>query len=165
MRILRTHGAEPKYFHKVIGGNFRIDTVQAAVLRVKLPHLAHWTEARRRNAGTYRALFAARSLDEHVALPAERAGNFHIYNQFVIRAANRDGLQRHLKAAGVGTEIYYPVPFHLQECFAYLGYHQGDFPHAEAAAASVLALPIYSELTTDQLEYVADSIARFYESH
>jgi dTDP-4-amino-4,6-dideoxygalactose transaminase len=165
MRILRTHGAEPKYFHKVIGGNFRIDTVQAAVLRVKLPHLAHWTEARRRNAGTYRALFAARSLDEHVTLPAERAGNFHVYNQFVIRATNRDGLQRHLKAAGVGTEIYYPVPFHLQECFAYLGYHQGDFPQAEAAAASVLALPIYAELTTDQLEYVADSIARFYESH
>jgi dTDP-4-amino-4,6-dideoxygalactose transaminase len=165
MRVLRAHGAEPKYVHKVIGGNFRIDTVQAAVLRVKLPHLAQWTKARRGNAQTYRALFARRSLDAHVSLPIERAGNFHIYNQFVIRAADRDRLQRHLTAAGVGTEIYYPVPFHLQECFSYLGHHHGDFPHAEAAAASVLALPIYSELTTEQLEYVADSIARFYESH
>jgi dTDP-4-amino-4,6-dideoxygalactose transaminase len=165
LRILRVHGAEPKYFHKVIGGNFRIDTVQAAVLRVKLPHLDAWTAGRRRNAETYRALFDARGLSRWVTAPLERAGDFHIYNQFVIRAANRDALQRHLKAAGIGTEIYYPVPFHLQECFAYLGYHRGDFPHAEAAAASVLALPIYAELTREQLEYVADSIARFYESH
>lgn len=164
LRILRTHGAEPKYFHKFVGGNFRIDTMQAAVLSVKLPHLAAWTEARRKNAASYRALLAVRRLEGHVTLPAEREGDFHIYNQFVIRVANRDGLQRHLKAAGIGTEIYYPVPFHLQECFSYLGYKRGDFPHAEAAATSVLALPIYSGLTENQLEYVADSITRFYEN-
>lgn len=163
LRIFRTHGAEPKYFHKYVGGNFRIDTLQAAVLHVKLPHLAGWTEARRKNADTYRQLFAARDLGERVIVPTERPGDFHIYNQFVIRAQDRDGLQRHLKAAGIGTEIYYPVPFHLQECFAYLGHRRGDFPLAEAAAASVLALPIYSELSQGQLEYVVESIARYYE--
>jgi dTDP-4-amino-4,6-dideoxygalactose transaminase len=164
MRILRTHGADPKYFHRYIGGNFRIDTLQAAVLQVKLPHLATWTAARRRNAATYRELFAARKLDGRVTLPTERAGDVHIYNQFVIRVDDRDGLQRHLKSAGVGTEIYYPVPFHLQECFAYLGHERGDFPLAEAAATSVLALPIYSELTPTQLQYVVESAARYYES-
>jgi dTDP-4-amino-4,6-dideoxygalactose transaminase len=164
MRLLRAHGAEPKYFHKIIGGNFRIDTLQAAVLHVKLPHLARWTEARRRNAAIYRELFAARRLAKHVCLPQERAGDYHIYNQFVIRARDRDGLRRHLQAAGVGTEIYYPVPFHLQECFAYLGHGRGAFPRAEEAAASVLALPIYSELTQSQLEYVVDSVARHYEN-
>jgi dTDP-4-amino-4,6-dideoxygalactose transaminase len=163
LRIFRTHGAEPKYFHKYIGGNFRIDTVQAAVLHVKLPRLASWTDARRRNAATYRRLFASRGLESRVQLPVERAGDFHIYNQFVIRVDDRDGLQRHLKSAGVGTEIYYPVPFHLQECFAYLGYSRGDFPRAEQAAASVLALPIYAELTEPQLEYVVDSIASYYD--
>ena len=121
LRIFRTHGAEPKYFHKYIGGNFRIDTVQAAILHVKLPHLAQWTDERRRNANQYRKLFAARDLSAHLTLPVERPGDFHIYNQFVIRAEDRDGLQRHLKDKKVGTEIYYPVPFHLQECFAYLG--------------------------------------------
>jgi dTDP-4-amino-4,6-dideoxygalactose transaminase len=164
LRIFRTHGAEPKYFHQYIGGNFRIDTVQAAVLQVKLPHLAAWTDARRRHAAMYRSLFAARQLDNRVKLPVERAGDFHIYNQFVIRADDRDGLQRHLKSAGVGTEIYYPLPFHLQECFAYLDYKRGDFPRAEEAAASVLALPIYSEMTEQQLEYVVDSIARYYDN-
>jgi dTDP-4-amino-4,6-dideoxygalactose transaminase len=163
LRIFRTHGAEPKYFHHYIGGNFRIDTLQAAVLQVKLPHLARWTEARRRNAETYRRLFVSRQLDDRVTLPVERPGDFHIYNQFVIRVDDRDGLQRHLKSAGVGTEIYYPVPFHLQECFAYLGHGRGDFPHAEAAAANVLALPIYSELTEQQLEYVVNAIASHYD--
>jgi dTDP-4-amino-4,6-dideoxygalactose transaminase len=163
LRIFRTHGAEPKYFHKYIGGNFRIDTVQAAILHVKLPYLSAWTDERRRNADRYRALFAKRNLHGRVTLPVERPGDFHIYNQFVVRAADRDGLQRHLKTKGVGTEIYYPVPFHMQECFAYLGHKQGDFPHAEAAAASVLALPIYSELTEEQQEYVVESVASFYE--
>jgi dTDP-4-amino-4,6-dideoxygalactose transaminase len=164
MRILRTHGADPKYFHQFIGGNFRIDTVQAAVLQVKLPHLAGWTDARRQNAAVYRDLFAARRLDSRVTLPVERPGDFHIYNQFVIRARNRDQLQRHLKACGVATEIYYPVPFHLQECFAYLGHQQGDFPRAEEAAETVLALPIYSELTQAQIEYVVECVARHYEN-
>jgi dTDP-4-amino-4,6-dideoxygalactose transaminase len=165
LRLLRTHGAEPKYFHKVIGGNFRLDTLQAAVLHVKLPHLAQWTEARRRNAARYRDLFAARRVAEHVCVPRERAGDYHIYNQFVIRARDRGGLRRHLQAAGVGTEIYYPVPFHLQECFAQLGYTRGAFPHAEEAAGSVLALPVYAELTPSQIEYVVDCVAHYYEGH
>jgi dTDP-4-amino-4,6-dideoxygalactose transaminase len=163
MRLFRAHGAEAKYFHKYIGGNFRIDTVQAAVLHVKLPHLARWTEGRRQNAAIYRELFATRGLDGVVTLPTERPGDFHIYNQFVIRARNRDGLQRHLKAARVGTEIYYPVPFHLQECFAYLGYHRRDFPFAEEAADQVLALPIFAELSRAQLEHVVESIGRYYD--
>ncbi len=165
MRLLRTHGAERRYFHKVIGGNFRIDTLQAAVLQKKLPHLDRWTEGRRRNAACYRALVEARRLDDHIKLPAETEGSFHIYNQFVIRARDRDGLQRHLTSAGVGSAIYYPVPFHLQECFAYLGHRRGDFPHAEEAADSVLALPIYTELTPEQLEFVVDAIARYYQQH
>jgi dTDP-4-amino-4,6-dideoxygalactose transaminase len=164
LRVLRTHGAEPKYFHQFIGGNFRIDTVQAAVLHVKLPHLAAWTEARRQNAARYRALFAERSLAAKVTVPSEREGNFHIYNQFVIRVADRDRLQQHLRADGIGSEIYYPVPFHMQECFAYLGYFRGDFREAEKAAASVLALPIYSELGEEQLDYVVHSIASYYGS-
>jgi dTDP-4-amino-4,6-dideoxygalactose transaminase len=163
MQVFRNHGAEPKYFHKYVGGNFRIDTIQAAVLQVKLPHLARWTEGRRRNAAIYRELFATRRLEQVVTLPTERAGDFHIYNQFVIRARERDRLQRHLKAARIGTEIYYPVPFHLQECFADLGHHRYDFPVAEEAATSVLALPIYAELSRAQLEYVVENIARFYE--
>ncbi len=163
MRVYRVHGAEPKYFHKHIGGNFRIDTVQAAVLHVKLPHLARWTDGRRQNADIYRELFATRALDGVVTLPTERAGDFHIYNQFVIRARDRDRLQQHLKAAKIGTEIYYPVPFHLQECFAYLGYHPRDFPLAEQAADDVLALPIFAELSRAQLEYVVENIARYYE--
>jgi dTDP-4-amino-4,6-dideoxygalactose transaminase len=163
MRMLRTHGAQPKYFHKYIGGNFRIDTLQAAVLQVKLPHLARWTDGRRRNAAIYRELFATHGLESVVTLPTERPGDFHIYNQFVIRARDRDGLQRHLKAARIGTEIYYPVPFHLQECFAYLGYQPRDFPLAEEAADHVLALPIYAELNRSQLEYVAESIASYYQ--
>jgi dTDP-4-amino-4,6-dideoxygalactose transaminase len=165
MRLLRTHGAERRYFHKYIGGNFRIDTLQAAVLQTKLPHLDAWTAGRRRNADCYRALFHARGLDDQVRLPLETEGNFHIYNQFVIRARDRDGLQRHLAAAGVGSAVYYPVPFHLQECFAYLGHRRGDFPHAEEAADTVLALPIYAELTPEQLDFVVDAIARFYQSH
>jgi dTDP-4-amino-4,6-dideoxygalactose transaminase len=153
---------EPKYFHARVGGNFRLDAIQAAVLRVKLPHLAGWTEGRRANAARYRQLFAEAGLAGTVRLPVERPDRFHIYNQFVIRVPDRDGLKAHLDAAGVGTEIYYPVPFHRQACFAGLGYEQGDFPHAEQAADEVLALPIYPELTPDQQHYVVEQIAAFY---
>jgi len=162
IRLLRNHGAEPKYFHKVVGGNFRLDALQAAVLRVKAPHLASWTEARRRNAARYRELFGALVPPGLVGLPAESADCYHIYNQFVVRVRERDALRAHLEAVGVGTEIYYPVPFHVQECFAYLGYRNGAFPHAERAAAETIALPIFGELTEDQQRYVVQSIAAFF---
>jgi dTDP-4-amino-4,6-dideoxygalactose transaminase len=164
LRLLRNHGAEPKYYHKVVGGNFRLDAVQAAVLRVKAAHLASWTDARRRNARRYRELFAALVPADRVSVPRELPDCYHIYNQFVIRAAERDALRGHLDKVGVGTEIYYPVPFHVQECFASLGYAQGAFPHAERAAAETLALPIYGELTSDQQQFVVESIAAFYAS-
>jgi dTDP-4-amino-4,6-dideoxygalactose transaminase len=152
---------QPKYYHRVVGGNFRLDALQAAVLRVKAPHLAGWTSARRRNADRYRALFA--EIGPHaVGLPVELPGRFHIYNQFVVRVPDRDGLRAHLSARGVGTEVYYPVPFHQQECFAGLGYARGAFPHAEAAAAETLALPIYGELTAEQQRAVVESIADYY---
>jgi dTDP-4-amino-4,6-dideoxygalactose transaminase len=170
LKILRTHGSEPKYYHPLVGGNFRLDALQAAVLRVKLRHLDGWTEGRRRNAGRYREIFAdtgiaadaaAASLeDAPVLLPTDVPG--HIYNQFVIRVRDRDALQAHLRAAGIGTEVYYPVPLHRQECFANLGYAHGSLPHAEAAAQQTLALPIYPELTEGQLSRVVDSIAGFH---
>jgi dTDP-4-amino-4,6-dideoxygalactose transaminase len=164
VRMLRNHGAEPKYFHKFIGGNFRLDALQAAVLRVKLPHLPAWTDARRANAKRYDALLTAAGLTDVLSLPIEPAGRSHIFNQYVVRAPGRDALRAHLETRGIGTEIYYPVPFHLQECFADLGHARGDFPEAEAAASEVLALPIYSELTADQQAAVVDRIAEFYAS-
>jgi dTDP-4-amino-4,6-dideoxygalactose transaminase len=160
LRLVRNHGAEPKYFHKFIGANFRLDALQAAVLRVKLPHLAAWTEARRRNAARYRDLLAPLVVKGQVELPVEPDGLYHIYNQFVIRLADRDRVKAALDARHVGTEIYYPVPFHLQECFAYLGCKKGDFPNAEEAADHTLALPIYGELSEAQQQYVVDSIAQ-----
>ncbi len=160
LRLMRNHGAEPKYFHKFVGANFRLDALQAAVLRVKLPRLAAWTEARRRNAERYRQAFAPLAAAGKVVLPVEPEGIYHIYNQFVIRLAERDRVRAALDACRVGTEIYYPVPFHLQECFAFLGHSKGDFPAAEAAAAHTLALPIYGELTEAEQHYVVDSIAR-----
>lgn len=161
VRLLRNHGQQPKYHHQLVGGNFRLDALQAAVLRVKLPHLPRWIEARRANAARYRQLFADAKLDE-ISLPAERAEAHHVYHQFVIRAPERDALRAHLAASGIGTEVYYPTPFHLQPCFADLGYKAGDFPHAERAAAEVLALPIYPELTAEQQAYVVDRIRAFY---
>jgi dTDP-4-amino-4,6-dideoxygalactose transaminase len=160
LRLLRNHGAEPKYFHKRIGGNFRLDALQAAVLRVKLPHLSDWTSRRRDNADRYRRLFADAGLADVVQLPVEPEGCFHIYNQFVVRVPDRDRVKHALAADGIGTEIYYPVPFHLQECFAALGYSRGVFPHAEQAADESLALPIYGELTADQQQAVVGALAR-----
>ena len=159
LRLLRNHGAEPKYFHKRIGGNFRLDALQAAVLRVKLPHLAAWTEGRRANARRYDELFNADGLLDHVVLPVEPAGSHHIFNQYVIRVPNRDRVREHLTRRGIGTEIYYPVPFHMQECFASLGHRPGDFPHAERAAAATLAIPIYGELTIEQQQAVVAAVA------
>jgi dTDP-4-amino-4,6-dideoxygalactose transaminase len=159
LRLLRNHGAEPKYFHKRIGGNFRLDAIQAAVLRVKLPHLAAWTDARRRNARRYDALFHEAGLAGRIGLPKESAGYRHIFNQYVVRVDNRDRVRQMLTGRGIGTEIYYPVPFHLQECFASLGHTRGDFPHAEAAADSTIALPIYGELTESQQRAVVDALA------
>jgi dTDP-4-amino-4,6-dideoxygalactose transaminase len=160
-RLLRTHGMHPRYYHHVIGGNFRMDALQAAVLRVKAPHLPAWTEARRLNATRYRRMFDEAGLTGQVTLPVEPAGRRHIYNQFVIRAAERDQLKQHLDTRGIGNEIYYPVPFHLQPCFAALGYRQGDFPQAEKAARESLAIPIFGELTLDQQRTVVQRIAEF----
>src|SRR4051794_6121367 len=153
-RLLRTHGMKPKYYHHLVGANFRMDALQAAVLRVKAPHLAEWTARRQANAARYRRLFGAPRLDAIVALPREPADRSHIFNQFVIRTPDRDGLKRHLDERGIGTEIYYPVPFHLQPCFANLGYRQGAFPHAERAAHESLAIPVYGELTAAQQDAV-----------
>ena len=159
LRLLRDHGAEPKYFHQRIGGNFRLDALQAAVLRVKLPHLARWTSRRRENAVRYDALFAEAGLTDRVTLPTAPADRRHIFNQYVVRVPDRDRVRAVLADRGIGTEIYYPVPFHLQECFASLGYERGDFPQAEAAAASTLALPIYGELTAEQQAAVVAALA------
>jgi dTDP-4-amino-4,6-dideoxygalactose transaminase len=166
-RLLRTHGMEPRYYHHVIGANFRMDALQAAILRVKAPHLDGWTESRRANAVRYRALFREAGLLDRVTLPNERDDCRHIYNQFVIRVPGtdgtnlRDGLRAHLEERGIGTEIYYPVPFHLQPCFATLGYRRGDFPKAERASAESLAIPIYGELTSAQQEAVVGAIGEF----
>ena len=159
IKLLRNHGAEPKYFHKRIGGNFRLDALQAAVLRVKLPHLERWTSMRQRNAERYKTLFEDAGLTDRVTLPTTPSDRRHIFNQYVIRVAERGHVRRVLDDRGIGTEIYYPVPFHLQECFSSLGHRRGDFPHAEAAADSVLALPIYPELTMEQQRAVVGALA------
>ena len=177
LRIKRVHGGEKMYYHKVIGGNFRIDALQAAVLSVKLPHLDGWTAGRQRNAEKYLELFKELGLAEEagrleydgknkVLVPKpvyKETGhkNYHIYNQFIIRVQERDQLMEHLKTKDIGCAIYYPVPFHQQECFAYLNYDNNSFPHSNTAAATSLALPIYPELTDEHLRYVAESIAEF----
>lgn len=162
LRLLRNHGMEPRYYHQLVGGNFRLDALQAAVLRVKLPHLASWTAARQRNAGRYRALFDEAGLINTVRLPVEAPDRTHIYNQFVIRVPDRDALRAHLAQRGVGTEIYYPVPFHQQACFAGLGYREGAFPVAEAAARESVALPVYPELTEEQQAAVVAACRAFF---
>jgi len=164
MRILRVHGGEPKYYHSFIGGNFRLDELQAAVLVIKLKHLDDWTRARQANAARYDELFRAADLGDAVRVPARVPGSRHIFNQYVLRVRWRDELRAHLTQNGVGTEIYYPVPLHAQKCFAYLEHDAADFPEAQRAAAEVLALPIYPELTGAQLEYVVQQIASFVRS-
>jgi dTDP-4-amino-4,6-dideoxygalactose transaminase len=160
LRVLRVHGGKPKYYHKQIGGNFRLDALQAAVLRVKLRYLPLWTAGRRQNANRYRQLLAHAGLSRHIVVPADVPG--HIYNQFVIRCGERDALQAFLRDQNIETEIYYPVPLHRQECFAALGYREGQFPRAEVAASEVLALPIYPELSEEQQCYVVDRLCQFY---
>ncbi|MGQ0761910.1 MAG: DegT/DnrJ/EryC1/StrS family aminotransferase [Acidobacteriota bacterium] len=186
VKLLRNHGYRPKYYNKVVGGNFRLDAIQAAVLRVKLKYLDNWTAGRQRNAARYRDLFEQAEIAIRpntlaelrpgtgtdgrsslngaagVVLPTEQPNGRHIYNQFVIRSGRRDALIAFLKARKIGTEIYYPVPMHMQECFADLGYGAGDFPESEIAAAASLALPIYPELTDEMMASVVHSIADFY---
>jgi dTDP-4-amino-4,6-dideoxygalactose transaminase len=159
LQVLRVHGSKPKYYHRVVGGNFRLDALQAAVLRVKLRFLPEWTKARRRNADTYRNLFTTAGLDNVIHMPSDVPG--HIYNQFIIRVPERDRLRTHLKENGVETEIYYPLPLHLQDCFHSLGHRPGDFPVSEAAARDSLALPIYPELTEQQQRRVVQRITSF----
>lgn len=162
LRILRIHGSATKYYHSFIGINSRLDSLQAAILRVKLPHLDDWSTARASNAERYDRLFEDAGLAEEIGLPAVRDGVRHIFNQYVIRVGNRrDALVEHFKRNDIGTDIYYPVPLHLQECFSYLGYREGDFPVAEQAALETMALPIYPELTAEQQSYVVDTIREF----
>jgi dTDP-4-amino-4,6-dideoxygalactose transaminase len=162
MRVLRVHGGKPKYYHAVIGGNFRIDELQAAVLRVKLKYLDGWTEGRQRNAAYYDAAFAKAALGAKLRTPLAIEGYRHIFNQYVVRAERRDALKARLTERAIGSEIYYPVPLHLQKCFAYLNHRAGDFPHSEQAAGETLALPIYPELAEAQLAHVVATIAEFY---
>jgi dTDP-4-amino-4,6-dideoxygalactose transaminase len=157
VRLLREHGARPKYHHAIIGTNSRLDALQAAILRVKLRHLDRWSEARARNAALYDRLLEGARVGRPYRDPRAR----HIYNQYVIRVSQRDALREHLTGRGIGTEVYYPVPLHLQACFATLGYKRGDMPESEAAALETLALPIYPELTEEQVRYVAATVREF----
>jgi dTDP-4-amino-4,6-dideoxygalactose transaminase len=160
---LRVHGSKERYYHKWVGLNSRLDGFQGAVLRVKLPHLDSWSDRRKANADLYRELFTDAGLTEQISLPFERENVRHIYNQYVVRIpGRRDELRAFLTEAGVGTDIYYPVPLHLQECFEYVGYRTGDMPESEKAAAETLALPIYPELRRDQQEYVVEQFAKFF---
>ena len=169
IRTLRVQGGKPKYYHKFIGGNFRLDTIQAAILNVKLPYLDRWTSLRQQNAECYTTLFKQSGLIDKIGLQLPKAvyqesgvKHHHIYNQFVIRVPNRDGLRKYLKENGIGNEVYYPVPFHLQECLRDLGYHEGDFPIAELACKETLGIPIYPELEAHQQEFVVKRVKEFY---
>ncbi len=165
LRALRNHGMEPRYFHPMIGGNFRIDAIQSAVLHIKLPHLDTWSAGRRDRAAFYRREIERAGLLAHLALPVESwpGGELrHIYNQFIVRTPRRDDLRAHLTARGIGTEIYYPLPLHQQECFAHLGYKAGDFPESERAAAETLALPIFPELTEAEQNEVVEGLRSFF---
>ena len=164
LKLIRTHGDVGNYKHSIVGANYRLDALQAAVLRVKLKRLDEWTEARQRNAACYNRLFAERGLMGGVVkTPASLMGR-HVYNQYVVRVEKRDALMKHLADRGVGTRVYYPISLHQQECFKSLGYSTGDMPKSEAAAESSLALPIYPELSAAQIRYVADSISEFYRA-
>jgi dTDP-4-amino-4,6-dideoxygalactose transaminase len=164
MRVLRVHGGKPKYFHALVGGNFRIDELQAAVLRVKLRYLDGWTEARQRNAAFYGRAFSAAALGGRVVTPQALPGRRHIFNQYVVRVQRRDALRAFLTGRGIGTEVYYPVPLDRQECFRSLGYPPGSFPESERAASEVLALPIYPELTEEQLGAVVAGVVEFFRT-
>jgi len=163
-RRIRVHGMKNRYEHLEVGGNFRIDALQAAILQVKLKHLNSWHEMRRANAALYRKLLGALSLGEKIVLPYEDPNCYHIYNQFIIRVTNgkRDPLKKHLDDKQIGNMIYYPTPLHLQPCFAYLGYKKGDFPESERACDEVLALPIHSHITKEEITQVVESIADFF---
>ena len=164
LKIIRVHGSQPKYYHRTIGGNFRLDALQAAILLVKFRYLDQWTEKRRENARIYRELFARKGLEE-IEFPFEKKGR-HIYHQFVVKVdRNRDELKQYLVNQGIGCEIYYPVPLHVQECFRYLGYRPGDCPISIEAAAKTIALPIYPELTYEQIEYIVEKISSFYKGN
>jgi len=182
-KLLRNHGAEPKYYHKLVGGNFRLDALQAAILRIKLRYLDGWTAGRQQNAATYRRLFVEAGLvaddrrttndqtssfvlrpSSFVGLPTEEPERRHVYNQFVIRTTRRDAVMAKLKERKIGNEIYYPLPLHLQECFASLGYQPGSLPESERAAKETLALPIYPELTEEMQAAVVSAIAEAYEA-
>ncbi len=164
MAMLRVHGSRVRYVHERIGINSRLDALQAAILQVKLKYLDQWTEGRRRNAARYERLFVGAKLLDRVTLPVTEPGNFHVFNQFTIRVRKRDELRTYLKERGIGTEVYYPLPMHLQNCYRDLGYNKGAFPVCERAAEDVLSLPIYAELAEDQQAYVAQAIADFYRT-
>ena len=163
LTYLRNHGAYPKYYHKMIGGNFRLDALQAAVLNVKLKYLDGWTEGRQNNADYYDQGIIERGLDKFIQTPKRLAGYRHIFNQYILQTKDRDELIKYLQNKNIGCEIYYPVTFNNQECFKYLGYGKGDFPAAEKAADETLAVPIYPELTEDQKNYILDSIKQFFD--
>ncbi|MDD2999114.1 MAG: DegT/DnrJ/EryC1/StrS family aminotransferase, partial [Candidatus Riflebacteria bacterium] len=158
LKGLRVHGGQVQYHHQEVGLNARIDALQAAVISVKLPHLAGWTEGRRRNASLYNELFKN---NPEIITPTEKAGRFHIYNQYIIRAKNRDALKAYLMEKDIGCSVYYPLSLHQQKCFANLGYQKGDFPESEKAADSTIALPVFSELSEAQIKFVAQTINEF----
>lgn len=163
VRLLRTHGSHPKYYHSIVGFNSRLDEIQAAILRVKLPYLQQWSDARRKNAEKYGEDFKAAGLLSEIKLPAVLPDRSHIFHQYIIRSRKRNELQSVLKSAGIGTEIYYPVSLHEQECFSYLGYSPMDFPESREASEETLALPIYPELSDEQRRFVVNQIAAFYK--
>jgi dTDP-4-amino-4,6-dideoxygalactose transaminase len=164
LRLLRVHGMEPRYYHDLIGINSRLDSIQAAILRVKLPHLDTWTTQRQENAARYSMLFANSDIANYVSVPTDESRGRHVWNQYVIRIADgqRDALRKHLAACNIGTEIYYPVPLHLQKCFAHLGWSLGDLPETERAAEETLALPIFPELTLTEQQTVVARITEFF---
>jgi dTDP-4-amino-4,6-dideoxygalactose transaminase len=165
LAMLRVHGSRVRYLHEAVGINSRLDALQAAVLHVKLKYLDQWTEGRRRNAERYRRLFAEAQLLDRVLLPLTTPGNFHVYNQYTVRVRQRDALRNFLKERGVGSEVYYPLPLHLQNCYHTLGYRKGAFPVSERAAEEVLSLPIYAELEDNQLVYVVEQIQQYFAHH